>query len=168
MRDKRLTLPTNGDGVSFQLKPLRRFHELATVNPYDFSNLHRVPGLRWREMSKAMLAALERGRMPWYDAAMKAPCYEASDWSLDHDEGCSCPDAEIAMRMLDQDGARRVQAWFSYLERWDTDEVERRNSPQLPEMPGVYVMRTTTEIRIFFRVDGDTVTILDVTKKAAF
>lgn len=77
------------------------------------------------------------------------------------------PDAEIAMRMLDPDGARRVQAWFSYLERWDTDEVVRRNSPQLPEMPGVYVMRTTTDLRIFFRVDGDTVTILDVAKKAA-
>ena len=77
------------------------------------------------------------------------------------------PDAEIAMRMLDPDGARRVQAWFSYLERWDTDEVVRRNSPQLPEMPGVYVMLTTTDISIFFRVDGDTVTVLDVAKKAA-
>lgn len=62
---------------------------------------------------------------------------------------------------------RWVQAWFSYLERWDTDEVVRRNSEPLPEMPGVYVMRTTTDIRIFFRIDGDTVTILDVAKKAA-
>ena len=35
-------------------------------------------------------------------------------------------------------------------------------------MPGVYVMLTTTDIRIFFRVDGDTVTILDVAKKAGF
>ena len=43
------------------------------------------------------------------------------------------PDVEIAIRMLDPDGARRVQAWFSYLEHWDTDEVVRRNSPQLPE-----------------------------------
>ena len=76
-------------------------------------------------------------------------------------------DAEFAMRMLDPDGARRVQAWFSYLERWDTDEVVRGNSPQLPEMPGVYVMRTTTDIRIFFRFDRDTVTILVVAKKAA-
>ena len=33
------------------------------------------------------------------------------------------PDAEIAMRMLDPNGARRVQAWFSYLERWVTDDV---------------------------------------------
>jgi hypothetical protein len=77
------------------------------------------------------------------------------------------PAVEIAMRMLDPDGARRVQAWFSYLERWDTDEAVRRNSEQLPEMPGVYVMRTTTDIRIFFRIDGDTVTVLDVAKKSA-
>jgi mRNA-degrading endonuclease RelE of RelBE toxin-antitoxin system len=77
------------------------------------------------------------------------------------------PAVEIAMRTLDPDGVRRVHAWFSYLERWDTDEVVRRNSEQLQEMPGVYVMRTTTDIRIFFRIDGDTVTVLDVAKKAA-
>jgi len=77
------------------------------------------------------------------------------------------PAVEIAMRTLDPDGVRRVHAWFSYLERWDTDEVVRSNSEQLQEMPGVYVMRTTTDIRIFFRIDGDTVTVLDVAKKAA-
>lgn len=77
------------------------------------------------------------------------------------------PAVEIAMRTLDPDGVRRVQAWFSYLERWDTDEVVQRNSEQLREMPGVYVMRTTTDIRIFFRIDGDTVTVLDVAKKEA-
>ena len=77
------------------------------------------------------------------------------------------PAVEIAMRTLDADGARGVHACFSYLERWDTDEFVRRNSQQLPEMPGVYVMRTTTDIRIFFRIDGDTVTVLDVAKKAA-
>jgi hypothetical protein len=77
------------------------------------------------------------------------------------------PAVEIAMRTLDADGVRRVNAWFSYLERWDSDEVVRRNSHQLPQMPGVYVLRTTTDIRIFFRIDGDTITVLDVAKKAA-
>jgi hypothetical protein len=43
LQDKRLTLPSNGDSVSFQLKPLRQFHELAAVSPYYFSNCHRVP-----------------------------------------------------------------------------------------------------------------------------
>jgi hypothetical protein len=77
------------------------------------------------------------------------------------------PDVEIAMRTLDPDGVRRVHAWFSYLERWDTDEEVRKNSVQLKEAPGVYLMRTTTDIRIFFRIDGDTITVLDVAKKAA-
>jgi hypothetical protein len=77
------------------------------------------------------------------------------------------PDVQIAMRTLDPDGVRRLHAWFSYLERWDTDEAVQKNSVQLKEMPGVYLMRTTTDIRIFFRIDGDTVTVLDVAKKAA-
>jgi hypothetical protein len=77
------------------------------------------------------------------------------------------PAVEIAMQTLDPDGARRGHAWLSDLERWDTDEVVRRNSEPLQEMPGVYVMRTMTDIRIFFGIDGDTVTVLDVAKKAA-
>jgi hypothetical protein len=77
------------------------------------------------------------------------------------------PAVEIAMRTLDPDGVRRVRDWFSYLERWDTDEAVRRNSEPLQQIPGVYVMRTTTDFRIFFQVDGDTVTVLDIAKKAA-
>lgn len=77
------------------------------------------------------------------------------------------PVVEIAMRTLDADGVRSVQKWFSYLERWDTDELVRRNTAKLQDMPGVYMMRTTTDIRIFFRIDGDTITVLDVAKKAA-
>jgi hypothetical protein len=77
------------------------------------------------------------------------------------------PSVEIALRTLDQDGVRRVHAWFTYLERWDTDEVVRKNSQQLPGIPDVYVLRTTTDLRIFFRIDGDTITVLDIAKKAA-
>jgi mRNA-degrading endonuclease RelE of RelBE toxin-antitoxin system len=77
------------------------------------------------------------------------------------------PAVEIAMRTLDPDGARRVHAWFDYLKQWDTDEVVRKNSKPLQEMAGVYVMRTTTDIRIFFQIDGDTITVLDIAKKSA-
>jgi hypothetical protein len=42
LQDKGLTLASNGDGISFQLKSLRQFHELAAVNPYYFSDFHRV------------------------------------------------------------------------------------------------------------------------------
>ncbi len=70
------------------------------------------------------------------------------------------------MRTLDPDGVRRVHAWFDYLKQWDTDEVVRKNSRPLEGMPGVYILLTTTDIRIFFRVDDFKITVLDVAKKA--
>ncbi len=77
------------------------------------------------------------------------------------------PEVEIALRTLDPDGVRRMHGWFDYLKHWDTDELVRKNSHPLPGQPDVYLMRTTTDIRVFFRIDGDTVTVLDVAKKAA-
>ena len=77
------------------------------------------------------------------------------------------PAVEIAMRSLDSAGVRLVHGWFDYLQRWDEDEVVRKNSVPLESIPGVYVMRTTTDIRIFFRIEGDTVTVLDVAKTPA-
>lgn len=77
------------------------------------------------------------------------------------------PAVELSMRSLDPDGVRRVQTWFDYLARWDEDEVVRNNSLSLPDHPGVRVLRTTTDIRIFFRIDGDTITVLDVANKPA-
>ena len=75
------------------------------------------------------------------------------------------PAVQIALRGLDPDGVRRLHAWFAYLERWDTDPVVRANSVPLPGHEGVLVLRTTTDLRIFFRIDGDTITVLDVANK---
>src|SRR5438046_1370494 len=72
------------------------------------------------------------------------------------------PAVELSMGSLDPDGVRRVLAWFDYLKRWDEDEVVRKNSLPLPGHEGVYVLRKTTDIRIFFRIDGDTITVLDI------
>jgi mRNA-degrading endonuclease RelE of RelBE toxin-antitoxin system len=77
------------------------------------------------------------------------------------------PAVEMSMSSLDPDGVRRVQAWFDYLKRWDEDEVVRKNSLPLPDHQGVYVLKTTTDIRIFFRIDGDTITVLDIAKQSA-
>src|SRR5438445_3932147 len=77
------------------------------------------------------------------------------------------PGVEIAMLSLAPDGVRRLHSWFEHLQRWDEDEVVRKNSVPLESVPGVYVMRTTTDIRIFFRINGDTVTVLDVAKTPA-
>jgi hypothetical protein len=77
------------------------------------------------------------------------------------------PPVDIALRTLDPDGVRRVLAWFDHLRNWDGDETVRKNSYPLEGMPGVYVMRTTTDVRIFFKIEGDIITILDVAKKSA-
>lgn len=77
------------------------------------------------------------------------------------------PSVDIALRTLGPESVRRVQAWFTRLEHWDTDASVRNNCYPLDEMPGVHVLRTTTDLRIFFRIDGDTVSILDVANKAA-
>jgi hypothetical protein len=74
---------------------------------------------------------------------------------------------DIALRTLDPDGVRRVHAWIDHLRNWDGDETVRKNSLALEGMPGVYVLRTTTDIRIFFKIEGDVITILDVAKKQA-
>jgi hypothetical protein len=77
------------------------------------------------------------------------------------------PAVDIALRSLDPDEVRRVHAWFDYLRRWDEEEVVRRNSLPLPGHKGVYVLRTTTDIRVFFTIDGDTIAVLDVAQKPA-
>jgi hypothetical protein len=77
------------------------------------------------------------------------------------------PAVELSMRSLDPGGVRKVHAWFDYLRRWDEDEVVRKNSLPLPGHEGVYVLRTTTDIRIFFRIEGDTITVLDIAKQSA-
>jgi hypothetical protein len=75
------------------------------------------------------------------------------------------PPVDIALRTLDRDGLERVHAWFDHLRNWDGDETVRKNSHALKGMPDIYVLRTTSDIRIFFKIEGDTITILDVAKK---
>jgi hypothetical protein len=77
------------------------------------------------------------------------------------------PAVDIALRTMDTDEVRRISAWFNHLSNWDNDPFVRSHSHSLEGFPGVYVLRTSTDIRIFFRIDGDRITILDVAKKAA-
>jgi hypothetical protein len=77
------------------------------------------------------------------------------------------PRVDISMASLDPEGAKRLLGWFDDLRRWDEDEAVRKNSVLLDSIPGVFVMRTSTDIRIFFRIDGDTVTVLNAATTAA-
>jgi hypothetical protein len=77
------------------------------------------------------------------------------------------PAVDIALRSLGPAEGRRLHAWFDYLKRWDEDEVVRKNSVPLPGHHDVFVLRTTTDIRIFFKIQDDTITVLDVAQKPA-
>jgi hypothetical protein len=74
--------------------------------------------------------------------------------------------ADIALRTLDVPEVKKLQAWFDRLRNWDSDPYVRSRSQQLEEMPGVYLLTPRSDYRIFFSIDGDTVTILDVVNKA--
>lgn len=75
------------------------------------------------------------------------------------------PPVEVALRMLDPNDRRKVHTWFTHLENWDGDPFVRSHSHSLDSIPGVYVLKTSTDLRVFFKIDGDTVTILDVGSK---
>jgi mRNA-degrading endonuclease RelE of RelBE toxin-antitoxin system len=77
------------------------------------------------------------------------------------------PPVDIALRTMDADDVRRVQAWFDHLRNWDGDEYVRSHSHSLTGVPDVYVLKTTTDIRIFFRIDAETITILDIARRSA-
>ena len=77
------------------------------------------------------------------------------------------PPVDIALRTLDPDSVRKVHAWFDNLKNWENDATVRKNSQALEGVPDVYVLRTTTDIRIFFTIEGERITILDIAKKPA-
>jgi hypothetical protein len=77
------------------------------------------------------------------------------------------PLVDIALRTLDADDVRRIHAWFGHLQNWDDDEFVQTHSHTLEGVSGVYVLKTSTDVRIFFRMNGDTITILDIARKPA-
>ncbi len=75
------------------------------------------------------------------------------------------PAVDVALRTLGPDEVRRLRAWFDHLANWDGDPFVRENSHTLAEVPGVRVFRTSSDTRIFFTIEGDTITVLDVARK---
>ena len=75
------------------------------------------------------------------------------------------PPVEVALRTLDDANRRGVQSWISHLANWDNDAFVRSHSHSLGSVEGVYILKTSTDLRIFFRIDGNTLTILDIAKR---
>lgn len=72
--------------------------------------------------------------------------------------------AEIALDSLSSEERRRVHSWLGYFERWDEDPFVREKSKKLPEEDDVYYFNTSDDIAIFFRLDGDSISILDLAR----
>ncbi len=79
----------------------------------------------------------------------------------------TAPEVDLKLRTLGPDEVQRIRAWFDHLANWDGDPFVRENSHALAGVPGVRVFRTSTDIRIFFTMEGDTITVLDVARKQA-
>jgi hypothetical protein len=73
---------------------------------------------------------------------------------------------KIALRTLGHADRQRVVAWFDHLRNWENDPTVRDISKRLDDSGNVYVLQTTTDIRIFFSLTADTITVLDVARKA--
>jgi mRNA-degrading endonuclease RelE of RelBE toxin-antitoxin system len=72
---------------------------------------------------------------------------------------------QVALRSLDEANHDRIQSWFNRLANWDEDHSVRNHAHRLDAFPGVHMMKTGSDLRIFFKVDQDTITILDIGKK---
>jgi hypothetical protein len=77
------------------------------------------------------------------------------------------PAVEIAIRTLGEEDRRRVWAWFDHLRNWENDSFVRDHSKTLPTASDVRVLKTTNDIRIFFKLEHDHIEILDIATKAA-
>jgi mRNA-degrading endonuclease RelE of RelBE toxin-antitoxin system len=75
------------------------------------------------------------------------------------------PPVLVALRTLDEENRRKVHAWFDHLANWDGDEFVRSRSHGLESSPNVYVLKTSTDLRIFFTIANNTITIIDIAKK---
>jgi mRNA-degrading endonuclease RelE of RelBE toxin-antitoxin system len=75
------------------------------------------------------------------------------------------PLVDVALRTLDNESRRQVNAWFDNLANWDGDEFVRKHSHILDSLPDVYVLRTSGDLRIFFKIQGNTLTVVDIATK---
>jgi hypothetical protein len=73
--------------------------------------------------------------------------------------------AQIVLRNLSDDGRRRVWAWIDNLKRWDTDSLVRQHAKKLHGDGNVSMLFAGPEVRIFFELGEETITVLDVAKR---
>src|SRR5437899_2208188 len=75
--------------------------------------------------------------------------------------------ASIALSSLGDEDRRLVHAWFDHLRNWWNDDFIRSRSQRLPADEEVYILPTSTDLRIAFSIAGDDITILSIFRKDA-
>ena len=73
---------------------------------------------------------------------------------------------EIALRNSSEDNRRRVGAWIDSLKRWDTDPYIKEHSKKLEGDDNIYMLITSSDIRLFFAVEKDEITVLEAAKRS--
>jgi hypothetical protein len=76
------------------------------------------------------------------------------------------PSVKIALRTLGEEDRRRVTAWFDHLKNWDNDEIVRSQSHRLASDDSTYLLRTSSDMLIFFTIHKDGIEILDIARGA--
>ena len=75
--------------------------------------------------------------------------------------------AEIALNTLGEDDRRKIHAWFDHLRNWETDQFVQSKSRKL-DLAGdesVYVLRTSTDLRLFFILGSDRIEVIDIARR---
>ena len=74
--------------------------------------------------------------------------------------------AEIQLMNSSEDTRRRVEHWIDKLKRWESDSYVQQHSKKLDLPDNTYMLITDTDLRIFFTLEKDTITVFDVAKKS--
>lgn len=75
--------------------------------------------------------------------------------------------AEIALSTLGDEDRRKVSAWFDYLRNWESDPFVRSRSRKLDAngAENAYVLRTSTDLRVFFILHPDQIEVIDIARR---
>jgi mRNA-degrading endonuclease RelE of RelBE toxin-antitoxin system len=76
---------------------------------------------------------------------------------------------DAAIRTLSDEDRRKVFAWLGHLENWENDEQVRKMSKRT-SYQNAYVLNTSDDIRIFFKLDlqNNEISIIDIAKPSRF
>ncbi len=72
---------------------------------------------------------------------------------------------DIALRTLGEDNRRNVLAWLDHLKNWENDDCVRDHSHKLNSAENVYVLKTSSDYLIFFRLEQPDIVVLDIATK---